>query len=123
MKDGTHFDNSHLSIDVKETGKTLTLTFHGKSIERTPGEFLVPIFKECIEEPSLKTHNIEFDMRDLEYINSSTITIFARLLENAKNEVKKLSILYKSSVRWQRLCFEALKIFETQTKNIQIIGK
>ena len=65
---------------------------------------------------------IVLDFREIEYMNSSTITPIIKILERAKRGKSKITILYKGSLKWQQLIFSALEIFQTRDERVQIIG-
>ena len=62
------------------------------------------------------------DFRELDYMNSSTITPIIKVLERAKNGKAQITILYKNSLKWQELNFTALEIFGTDDDRLKIKG-
>ena len=111
-----------LAIDVEENGSEITVTFRGKSADREPGIFITPILTEVLQNGRKFSKSIIMEFKELEYMNSSTITPIIKILENAKSGDGKISITYSRSKKWQDLCFSALKIFATKDHRIEITG-
>jgi len=115
---------SHLlTIEVEENHNEINITFKGKSTERDPSVFITPIMTESLHNSKKFSKKIMMDFRELEYMNSSTITPIIKIMENANDLNSSVSILYKKTKKWQDLCFSALKIFETKDHRIEITGK
>jgi len=112
-----------LNIEVTEDLENISISLTGRSIDENPGEFIIPILSDVLQDSRNYNKMIIMDFFGLEYMNSSTITPFTKILERAKVEGDSISIIYNNSKKWQELCFSALKIFETKDKRIQIKGK
>lgn len=63
-----------LSIAREDAGKEIRLIFSGKSILRSPAEFLQPILLQVLGEATLNEKRLVLDFRQLTYMNSSTFT-------------------------------------------------
>lgn len=117
------YNSNLLTIEVEENHSEIILTFKGKSTERDPSVFMTPILTESLHNSKKFRKKIMMDFRELEYMNSSTITPIIKILENANDLNSSVSIEYKKSKKWQDLCFSALRIFETKDRRIEITGK
>ena len=63
-----------------------------------------------------------FNNRDIEYMNSSTITPIIKILERAKRSKVGVTVEYLAQLKWQDLIFSALEIFQTKDQRILIHG-
>ena len=98
------------------------MVWTGKSIHRKPSEFITPILVETIKKSSASKKRIILDFRNLDYMNSSTITPIIKILERAKKGAVQISVLYNKSLKWQDLSFSALEIFQTKDRRVEIKG-
>ena len=48
----------------------------------------------------------------LEHFNSSTVTSVIQLIQEARHRAIRLEVVYDPSRKWQRLSFDALRIFD-----------
>ena len=97
-------------------------TLAGKSTDRMPGKFIVPILVNIMKKSGDNKRRIIFDFRELDYMNSSTITPIIKVLERAKKGKAHISILFEKNLKWQNVIFTALEIFQTKDGRIEIKG-
>ncbi len=116
------FSNHALKIDVKEDDNLIVMKWAGRSIARKPAEFIMPILVKALEKSVQTKKKIVLDFRQLEYMNSSTITPVIKILERARTGTSHIAVLYRRTQRWQELSFSALKVFETKEDRVRIIG-
>jgi len=118
------FSNNHLTLEKIVDEPSITIRFIGRSNERNPSKFIYPILSDALDQSAAEGQDIILDFKDLEYMNSSTITPILKILNKVKQEeAYQLTITYNKSLKWQDLSFSALKIFETKDKKITIIAK
>lgn len=117
------YTSNLLTLEVEENGSTIAIRFKGKSTEREPGTFILPILLDALHNSIKYDKKIVMNFESLEYMNSSTITPLIKILENAKDNTSSISLIYRKSKKWQELSFSALKIFETKDQRIEISGK
>ena len=122
MKDKQIFENGLLKLEVTENSDAISVGWKGKSTERNPGSFITPILLKILKNSSDANKRIVLDFRNLQYMNSSTITPIIKILERAKKSKKYLTVLYDKSLKWQELNFSAIEIFQTKDQMIQIKG-
>lgn len=115
----THTDKS-LTIEVTETADELRLHFLGRSNDREPGRFLMPILTESLQRSDGGKRTIILDLADIEYMNSSTFSPLVKLLDDANRRGIPVRLLFNASAKWQALSFSALKAFETADGKISI---
>ncbi len=116
------FRSNNLAIEVEEN-ETLHVRWFGKSMDRDPSRFILPILTEVLEKSTALKKEIELDFRSISYMNSSTITPIIRILERAKRGTNRVIVLYRGDLNWQKLSFTALEIFQTNDKRIDIRGE
>jgi hypothetical protein len=122
MKKIEVFKNNLLQIDLVENDTSISSNWKGKSVDRKPGLFITPILMKLLKIGNDDDKEIVLDFRDIEYMNSSTITPVIKVLERAKRRKGKITVLYKKSLKWQVLIFSALEIFQTKDQKVQILG-
>jgi hypothetical protein len=125
MVNNTEKFASHFLTLEKIVGDTsITIRFIGKSNERNPSKFISPILSDVLHQSDSGNKEIVLDFKELEYMNSSTITPILKILDKATREKNyRITIAYKQSLKWQDLSFSALKIFELKDNKIKIIGR
>lgn len=125
MLNNTEKFASHFLTLEKIVGDTsITIRFIGKSNERNPSKFISPILSDVLHQSDSGNKEIVLDFKELEYMNSSTITPILKILDKATREKNyRITIVYRQSLKWQDLSFSALKIFELKDNKIKIIGK
>jgi len=115
--------NKSFTVKVTEKDDNIDIDFIGRSSDRDPSEFLNPILTDLIYDEEKNNKFIVMNFKNLEYMNSSTITPITKILEKAKESKIQLKVRYNSKKKWQDLCFAALKIFETKDQRISISGE
>ena len=111
-----------LEVEVEEKDQTIVTKWTGKSVDRNPSEFIVPILTNLLERENSIAKKIILDFQQLDYMNSSTITPIIKILERAKRGNVQLIVEYNKALKWQDLSFSALKIFQTKDKRVEIRG-
>lgn len=116
------FTNGNLKLEVSEGNGKIKISFIGRSTDREPGKFLIPILKGCFDKAGDDKMEILMDFRLLEYMNSSTITPIIRLLTILEEGIKSVIIQYDNDLRWQNVIFSALHVFSKRDSRIEIKG-
>ncbi len=122
MAKTSHYRSNQLHIEVQENADTILVKWTGKSTDREPGKFIVPILVNVMKKSSDKKRKIVLDFRELDYLNSSTITPIIKVLERAKKGTADINLLFKKNLKWQKVIFSALEIFQTKDGRIEIKG-
>lgn len=115
------FTNNKLIIEVNSAPQAVYTVWKGKSNDRNPEDFIAPLLERLVKECSEKRALI-LDFRELNYMNSSTITPLIRFLESYKEEKVAIEVRYDRQIRWQELSFTALEVFESNDSLIKIVG-
>jgi hypothetical protein len=117
------FTEDQLTLEVVETGADIEVRWLGKSVQRNPGKFIIPTLAEVMKRATDENRPVVWDFRQLEYMNSSTVTPVIKMLETAKRGSGKVKLIYSKIKKWQDLSFSALRIFETKDGRIQVTGQ
>jgi hypothetical protein len=101
-----------LKIQVVVRGpSTIELLWTGKSNARNPTSILQPFFSQVLAAATEQQLAVELHFEKLEHFNSSTITSIIQLIQEARTKSVKVTILFDHAVKWQKLSFDALRVF------------
>ena len=104
---------NNLTVEVSGSfPDKIRLDWKGKSNDRQPRKILDPFFVQVSDAALHQKVGIEMHFEELEYFNSSTITAIIQLIQDLRARKVPLEIQYDGSIKWQKLSFDALKIFE-----------
>ena len=112
-----------LSLEMVERNGELRVTWRGKSSDREPSRFLVPVLTAALERAREASLPLVLDFRELEYMNSSTFTPVVKALDHSRRLAVPVILEYSLSRKWQALSFSALRTFETLDGRIKVNGK
>lgn len=116
------FRENALTLELRDEEGAVYVVWSGRSIEREPGPFIVPVLTRAIELGRNGSKPLILDFQSVAYMNSSTLTPIIRLLDRARRTVNTVRVLYKRELRWQELSFTALEVFQTPDQRIEIRG-
>jgi hypothetical protein len=89
----------------------LQLRLRGRSSDRHPEHILGPYFASALVAAAEQQVGLELHFEELDYFNSSTITSLIQLIQEARAKGIKLTYVYDPALRWQKLSFDALRVF------------
>jgi hypothetical protein len=114
-----------LRIDVFEAmpPAPTRLFWNGRSIERDPSRLLIPFYERILATASDKRATVEMHFERLEHFNSSTVSTLIQLIQDARKRGVRLILVFKEGLRWQKLSFEALKIFVKEDGLLELRGR
>jgi hypothetical protein len=112
-----------LTLELQQSPQELRLRWLGKSTEREPGHFLVPVLGEAFESARAAGVPLVLDFTALDYMNSSTFTPVVKALDHSRRLAVPVILEYSLSRKWQALSFSALRTFETLDGRIKVNGK
>jgi hypothetical protein len=112
-----------LTLELSDAPHELRLVWLGKSNDREPGHFLVPVLTEALERARAAGVRLVMDFTGLEYMNSSTFTPVVKALDESRRHNVGVVLEYSLSRKWQALSFSALRTFETLDGRIKVNGK
>lgn len=116
------FVDGPLTLEMDKASEGVTVTWRGRSVARDPAIFVLPILMRAVEEAQRSNGRVVLDFRQIEYLNSSTITPVVRVLEQAKRGDTRLTVRYDSTLKWQSLAFSALYLFGTPDGRVTVQG-
>lgn len=118
-----HFAQGELTLDLALTARELRLTWRGKSADRDPSRFLVPVLSDALRRARDARVPLVMDFSQLDYMNSSTFTPVVKALDESRRLAVPVVLEYSLDRKWQALSFSALRTFETLDGRIKINGK
>lgn len=101
-----------LKIDIVEQDSAIRLHWLGMSNERQPEKVLKPFFATVLDGAASGNKTVELHFEQIERFNSSTILCIIQLIQEARHRNIRLEVVYDPSRKWQRLSFDALRIFD-----------
>ena len=114
-------DSGDLSIQVSEQPTSYVCTWAGKSNDRNPQAALGPWFDGLLAAAVARGASVTMHFDKLEHFNSSTITALIRLIQSARTKGVKLAFVYDQNLKWQRLSFDALRVFEKADRAFELV--
>ena len=116
-------NSGDLTIEHSQRGpETIRLDWKGRSNARRPDEVINPFLSDVLAQARSGTAEIEMHFETLEYLNSSTVGVLVQFLHRARAGGVPLSFNYSPNVRWQKLSFEALRVFEQMDHRVRVIA-
>lgn len=116
---GEIIKHKDLILRIMETEEQIMVSWEGRSTERDPSLFLMPIFNDLLG----KQKKVVLNFKNLEFMNSSTITPLLKVMDRLKTSTGQIQIIYNKNLKWQDLSFTALEIFRTSDRRIDIVGE
>ena len=102
-----------LIIEVDdESPAVIRLDWRGKSNHRQPDVVLAPFFADMTSRAVSGQKSLEMHFEELEFFNSSTITVIIQYVKELRDRKVKLMVSFDSKHRWQKIFFDALFIFD-----------
>ena len=122
MREPEVFTSNSLTIEIYDND-AIKILWKGRSTERDPSTFIVPILFNSLVRGEETKKQIIMDFSEMEFMNSSSFSPIAKMLERAKQTKLDVSVLYNRAKKWQELSFTALQVFATEDNNISVTGK
>jgi hypothetical protein len=107
-----HSGDLTIEVAKADAPSRFELVWRGKSNDRYPGKVLGPFFQETLAAASRDACILELKFDALEHFNSSTVGALIELIQRAREAQVRVVIAYDASIGWQRLSFDALKVFD-----------
>jgi hypothetical protein len=117
------WEQGELTLELVRSGAELRLAWRGRSADREPGRFLVPVLADALERARGEGRPLVLDFAGLEYMNSSTFTPVVKCLDDSRRLGVPVILEYSLARKWQSLSFSALRTFETLDGRIKVRGK
>ena len=108
-----NLSTGELTLEASEDAakRAIVLMWRGKSNARNPSQVLQPYFSTVLAAATSRSLGVELDFSSLEHFNSSTITSIIQIIQESRSKSVRLSIVYDARVKWQKLSFDALRVF------------
>jgi hypothetical protein len=100
-----------LELAAPVAAAPLRLHWRGKSNDKHPAKVLGPYLTQIIAAAARDRNAVEMHFENLEHFNSSTITAIIQLIQQARTSGVRLVMVYDGALKWQKLSFDALKVF------------
>lgn len=111
-----------LKIDrQKPLPNVIRLDWFGRSDARRPNEVLQPYLATVLDEARESRCSVEMHFETMDFFNSSTVSVLVQFLQVARVHRIPLRYSYRPEVRWQKLCFEALRVFEVLDDLVRVV--
>lgn len=101
-----------LTIQVRGEPGLLRLDWKGASNETDPGKSLVPFFALVLADAVKAKCRVQLHFENLSYFNSATVSTLLKWLPEVRASNVRLAIIYDGQRSWQKVTFEAFRIFE-----------
>jgi hypothetical protein len=113
------FSRGLLNVHEILDGANLTLVWEGKSVDKSPGEFLNPILLRVAEEQALA--KISIDLTKLTQMNSSTMPSLIIFMKNLERSGVAADFIYSADLEWQRISFQMLANLAKMIPGIRVM--
>ncbi len=98
----------------------LVLYWQGKSSDRNPEKVLEPFFLAALAEAQQRKLGIEMHFEKLVHFNSSTIGYLIQLIQETRRRNVTLVLVFDHALMWQKLSFDALRVFAKDNSLLQL---
>jgi hypothetical protein len=111
---GEALQSGELTIEPgRDTDGTLVLVWRGRSTDPQPARVIVPYVTLWLEKALHQKAALRLELAPLEDMSSSTITAIVEIIREASSRQTPVTLSYDASKGWQKLGFEALRVFAT----------
>ncbi len=112
-----------LSLEAQPAPGELRVIWRGRSADREPGQFLLPILAELLDGCRRSASRLCLDFTALDYMNSSTFTPVVKVIHQARQAGVAIALEFSQAKKWQALSFSALRTFETADGRVTVVGR
>ncbi|MBI3178954.1 MAG: hypothetical protein HYZ27_04795 [Deltaproteobacteria bacterium] len=116
------FHQQGFTLRIRDDDAAVTVLLSGRSTAREPGKFMSDVLSHATDLATNERKPLILDFREVDYMNSSSITPLIHVLALAQKSTSKITLIYRKDLRWQDLSFSALQVFETADSPIEIRG-
>lgn len=115
-----NLETDQLIIETAVEDENIRIDWKGRSNAREPWALIREFFERVAQEAEEKSSDVEMHFEDIEYFNSSTITAVIRIMQLLQAKKVPLTLFYDPSLRWQKLSFDGLRIFEQSNALLKV---
>ena len=98
----------------------IRLLWQGRSNDRRPSRILDPYFDTVLSAARARGVPVELHFEEVEHFNSATITSIIQVIQDARNRGVRMVIFFDPSLKWQKLSFDALRVFSRKDGLLEI---
>lgn len=109
-------------LRIQTGDNPLQFVFLGKSSAREPLDDLRPHFEAWIADAGARGAPLELRFERLDHMNSGTITALIFLIDRCEAQRVLLKLVYAKAKKWQRLSFEALRVFQKEGAPLEVVA-
>ena len=120
---GKRWVRGELTLELTRAAQEVRLRWLGKSTDRRPGEFLVPVLAEAFLGARAAGVPLVLDFSALDHMSAFTFTHVVSTLDDSRRLAVPVVLEYSATRRWQALSFSALRTFETLDGRVRVDGK
>ena len=100
-----------IGLEPSHADGSVVLAWRGRSVHRQPARTILPCVMPWLDRAQKLAVPLEMRFEVLEHMNSSTVTTIVQIIQEARTRGTQLVLVYDASKPWQRLGFEALRVF------------
>ena len=100
-----------LRIEPVEANGLIQILWQGRSTDRSPSKILSPYFAGVLDDAGGRKKPLELHFEKLEHFNSATVTAIIQIIQDARAKSVRLVMVFDQSLKWQKLSFDALRVF------------
>ena len=118
MSTNNTFSRDGLNITVDEQAKSTTVRWLGISDSRDPAVHLLPFLTSLLDELSGK--DVLVDLRDLEYMNSATVSPLINFVKNLDAKGARTTLTFDASIPWQKVNAQCMRAIARTLSNVRV---
>jgi hypothetical protein len=112
------FTRDGLSIIVGEQASTTTVRWLGVSDSRDPAVHLLPYLTSLLD--LLSGKDVLVDLRDLEYMNSATVSPLINFVKNLDAKGARTTLTFDATVPWQKVNAQCMRAIARTLSNVKV---
>ncbi|HZS40072.1 MAG TPA: hypothetical protein VFF06_24750 [Polyangia bacterium] len=109
-----------IELTAADPAAPIQMMWRGKSNDRTPSKILGPYFATILASAIERRVPVELHFERIDHFNSSTITAVIQLIQDARTANIKLVLVYDKALKWQKLSFDALRVFVRDDQQLEL---
>ena len=114
------FEHNALRIVTGIFADTVTVAWKGVSDMKNAAEILGPYLSYLVEEIK-KAPKCRMDFRQLDYMNSATVSPVMRFVKALDTAAVHTEIIFAADIDWQRTSYRAFRAMALRTENLDVV--
>lgn len=112
------FEGDGLTVLVTFRPTEVQMIWQGVSDTREPGRELGPFLQRMVG--VIRDRPITIDFRQLEYVNSATVSPILQFVKSLDVESQAVTLVYDTNVFWQRAQYRCMRAIAFQLKHVKV---